>query len=148
MPAPKPRILVVDDDRALAETLSDGLADRGYDAVALESSREAAQRLAADGVDALVTDLRMPQLDGLGLLEISRRTAPERPVIVMTAYGAVDGAVESIRQGAYHYLTKPFKVDELALFLERALEEARLRREVRELRHALGVLQPVGLFNR
>jgi two-component system response regulator HydG len=133
----KPLILVVDDDRALADTLSEGLVDRGYDAVTTGSSDEAARRLVVDDIDALVTDLRMPRIDGLGLLEISRRAAPDRPVIVMTAYSAVDHAIESIKSGAYHYLTKPFKVDELALFLDRALQDARLRREVRELRQVL-----------
>jgi two-component system response regulator HydG len=129
--------MVVDDDSALAETLRDGLVDHGYAAVALASSKEAARRLASDEIDALVTDLRMPGVDGLGLLELSRRLAPERPVIVMTAYSAVDSAIESIRQGAYHYLTKPFKVDELALFLDRALVDASLRREAVVLRRAL-----------
>jgi len=133
----RPRVLIVDDDRALAETLSEGLADRGYEPITLASSTEAARRIASDDVDAMVTDLRMPGIDGLGLLELSRRAAKERPVIVMTAYSAVDTAIESIRQGAYHYLTKPFKVDELALFLDRALEEARLRRETWVLRRAL-----------
>ncbi|HVW24608.1 MAG TPA: sigma-54 dependent transcriptional regulator [Polyangiaceae bacterium] len=138
IPTPrKCRVLIVDDDRALAETLGEGLFDRGYDAVTLASSNEAARRLGADDVDALVTDLRMPGVDGLGLLELSRRAAPERPVIVMTAYSAVESAIESIRRGAYHYLTKPFKVDELALFLDRALAEARLRGEARVLRRAL-----------
>jgi two-component system response regulator HydG len=131
------RILVVDDDVALAETLSDGLSELGYETIAIPSSAEAARRLTTEDVDALVTDLRMPGVDGLGLLELSRRAAPERPVIVMTAYSAVDSAIESIRQGAYHYLTKPFKVGELALFLERALSEARLKRETRALRRAL-----------
>src|SRR5690242_9145793 len=115
------RILVVDDDVALAETLSEGLSELGYETITIPSSAEAARRLTTEDVDALVTDLRMPGVDGLGLLELSRRAAPERPVIVMTAYSAVDSAIESIRQGAYHYLTKPFKVGELALFLERAL---------------------------
>jgi two-component system response regulator HydG len=133
----KARVFIVDDDRALAETLSDGLVDRGYDAVAIASSKEAARRLGTEEVDALVTDLRMPGVDGLGLLELSRRAVPDRPVIVMTAYSAVDTAIESIRQGAYHYLTKPFKVDELALFLDRALDDARLRRETIVLRRAL-----------
>jgi two-component system, NtrC family, response regulator HydG len=138
MPQPrKPRVFIVDDDLALAETLTDGLADRGYDAVAIASSKEAARRLEAEEVDALVTDLRMPGVDGLGLLQLSRRIAPDRPVIVMTAYSAVDSAIESIRQGAYHYLTKPFKVDELALFVARALEDARLRQETVVLRRAL-----------
>ncbi len=135
-PTSPDRVLIVDDDRALAETLADGLADLGYDAVAVASSEQALQRMSEDFA-ALVTDLRMPGTDGLGLLVASKRVAPERPVIVMTAYSAVDSAIESIRQGAYHYLTKPFKVDELALFLGRSLEDARLRRETRTLRRAM-----------
>jgi two-component system response regulator HydG len=132
-----PRVLVVDDQLSMAETIADGLLDRGYHAVPVTSSREAATVLERDEFDALVTDLRMPQLDGLGLLAISRKINPNRPVIVMTAYSAVDTAIESIRQGAYHYMTKPFKVDELALFLEKALDEAKLRREAIVLRRAL-----------
>jgi len=133
----KPRVLVVDDHLDMAETLAEGLLDRGYDAVACSSSSEAARRLEGDGIDALVTDLRMPEVDGMGLLAASRRAAPERPVIVMTAYGAVETAVDAIRQGAYHYLTKPFPLDELALFLGRALDDMRVRREARSLRAAL-----------
>jgi two-component system, NtrC family, response regulator HydG len=79
----------------------------------------------------------MPKVDGLGLLAISRKVAPERPVIVMTAYGAIETAVDAIRQGAYHYLTKPFALNELALFVGRALEDARIRREARSLRATL-----------
>jgi two-component system response regulator HydG len=135
--ARKGRIFVVDDDRALAETLSEGLVDHGYEAIAITSSQEAARRLASEEVDALVTDLRMPEVDGLGLLERSRRGAPDRPVIVMTAYSAVETAIESIRRGAAHYMTKPFRVEELALFLGRALDEARVRREADSLRRAI-----------
>jgi two-component system response regulator HydG len=131
------RVLIVDDQLDLAETLADGLADRQYDAVPCSSSAEAARRLDSEPFDALVTDLRMPEVDGLGLLAHSRRSAPERPVIVMTAYGAVETAVDAIRRGAFHYLTKPFGIDELALFLGRALEDVRMRREARSLRAAL-----------
>jgi two-component system response regulator HydG len=130
------RVLVVDDDSALVETLAEGLGDLGYEAVGVASSGEAARRM-AEPFDAMVTDLRMPGVDGLDLLAASRRDAPERPVIVMTAHGAVDSAIESIRRGAYHYLTKPFKVEELGLFVRRALDEARLRREARTLRRAV-----------
>ncbi|MEO8875571.1 MAG: sigma-54 dependent transcriptional regulator, partial [Polyangiaceae bacterium] len=138
-PASKPRsrVLVVDDQLSMAEMLADGLAERGYDAVACGSSRAATKLLEDEHFDALVTDLRMPQLDGFEMLAVSRRLDAERPVIVMTAYSAVESAVESIRQGAYHYLTKPFKVDEVALFLERALDEVRLRRETVSLRRTL-----------
>jgi two-component system response regulator HydG len=131
------RVLVADDNLEMARTIADGLADRGYETVAAASGLEAVERLRAEKVDALVTDLRMPNVDGMELLAASRRLDPERPVIVMTAYSAIDTAVESIRQGAYHYLTKPFKQDELAIFLSRALEEVRVRREASTLKSAL-----------
>ena len=140
MPEPqakRARILVVDDDAALVDTIVDGLADAGYEVVGITESRDAGATLQREHFDALVTDLRMPRFDGMQLLDLSRRAAPERPVIVMTAFSAVDTAIESIRQGAYHYLTKPFQVDELALFLGRALDEAHLRRETKTLRRAL-----------
>ena len=131
------RVLIVDDKPEMAETLADGLAERGFEAIACGSSTEAARRLESESFDALVTDLRMPEVDGMGLLAISKRAAPERPVLVMTGYGAIETAVDAIRQGAYHYMTKPFSIDELALFLGRALDEGRLRREARTLRSAL-----------
>src|SRR4051812_41341755 len=112
----KVRVLVVDDHLAMAEMVSEGLIERGYDVVAVGTGREGMRRLTSEAFDALVTDLRMPDVGGLELLAEAKRGAPERPVIVMTAHGAVDTAIESIRRGAYHYLTKPFKADELALF--------------------------------
>jgi two-component system response regulator HydG len=137
--SPRARVLVVDDELSMAETVADGLAERGYDAVACGSSAQAAQLLEARDApfDAVVTDLRMPGIDGLEMLSIARRSDPSRPVIVMTAYSAIDSAIESIRRGAYHYLTKPFKADELALFLGRALDDAKLRRETASLKRAL-----------
>jgi two-component system response regulator HydG len=139
------RVLVVDDQSEMAETLAEGLADRGYLAFACSSSRAAAERITKEPFDAIVTDLRMPDIDGLGLLALSRAAAPERPVIVMTAYGAIETAVDAIRRGAYHYLTKPFALDELALFVGRAVDDAHLRSEARSLRAALR--DKVGLGN-
>jgi two-component system response regulator HydG len=131
------RVLVVDDHLSMAETIADGLVGLGYEAVALASGAEAVRALETGRFDALVTDLRMPAVDGLQLLAASRQLDPGRPVIVMTAFSAVDSAIESIRQGAYHYMTKPFKVAELALFLAKALDDARVRREAATLRRAL-----------
>jgi two-component system response regulator HydG len=131
------RVLVVDDHLEMASMLADSLADAGFEAEALASGSSALERLEAGGIDALVTDLRMNQVSGLDLLAASKRAAPQRPVIVMTAYGAIDTAVESIRQGAYHYLTKPFQPEELVIFLRRALEEADLQQEAKLLRRAL-----------
>jgi two-component system response regulator HydG len=126
---PGARILVVDDEREMAEMLADGLEGRGYRAIPSASSEEAAARLRDEGFDALVTDLRMPRIDGLALLAEARRAAPDMPVIVMTAYGAVDSAMASIQRGASHYLTKPFKLDDLCLVLDRSLADRRARRE-------------------
>jgi two-component system response regulator HydG len=131
------RIMIVDDNLEMARTLAEGLAERGYDAVPVGSGREAQDRLASARFDAVVTDLRMPDVDGFQILTTSRDLDPERPVIVMTAYGAIDSAVQSIRQGAYHYLTKPFKQDELAIFLGRALADVKVRHEAAALRQEL-----------
>ena len=135
--ASPPRILVVDDKLDMAETIADGLVDYGFEAVPVGGGRAAVARLKDERFDALVTDLRMPELDGLELLARSLELAPERPVIVMTAYGAIDTAIESIRRGAAHYLTKPFKLEELAIFLRRAFEHSALRREMVVLREAM-----------
>ncbi len=131
------RVIVVDDNLEMARTIADGLSERGYEAAAVGSGRDALDRLASQPVDAIVTDLRMPEVDGLQVLARSRELDPDRPVIVMTAYSAIDSAVQSIRQGAYHYLTKPFKQDELALFLDRAFADLKLRREAAALKKAL-----------
>jgi len=130
-------VLVVDDNLEMAETVADGLRDRGWTAAARASTPEVLALLAGDEVSALVTDLRMPGSDGLALLAASKLTHPGRPVIIMTAYGDVESAVESIRQGAYHYLLKPFKLDEIVVFLERAVDEQRVRSEARALRAVL-----------
>lgn len=134
------RVLVADDSLEMARSVADGLRDRGYDATAVASGREALDRLSQEPFDALVTDLRMPGIDGLALIAGSRRLDPDRPVIAMTAYSSVDMALESLRQGAYQYLTKPFKQEELAIFLGRALDQARMKRAARALRDSDGEL--------
>jgi DNA-binding NtrC family response regulator len=124
-PNAAPRVLVVDDVVEMAEMIADELAGRGYRAVAISSGREAMRMLGADRVDALVTDLRMPDVDGLQLLRASQALDPIRPVILITAFEAVDAAREALLVGAVHCLTKPFRLDALA----RVLDEAMGRRE-------------------
>jgi two-component system response regulator HydG len=131
------QIIVVDDDAAFAETVADGLTTLGWSAIAVGGGAAAAALIREREFDALVTDLRMPGMDGLKLLALAKQLAPERPVIIMTAFSAIDSAVECVRQGAYHYLTKPFKVAELDLFLMRALENRALRKTARDLQRAL-----------
>ncbi|GAC1352369.1 MAG: sigma-54 dependent transcriptional regulator [Polyangiales bacterium] len=118
----------------MADMVAEALSDAGFDGVAVASSKQALTMLKRDDIEALVTDLRMPDIDGLELLAASIKAAPDRPVIVMTAYGAIDTAIESVRRGAYHYLTKPFKTEELVIFLRRALEQGEIRREAEGLR--------------
>jgi len=119
-----PRVLVVDDEFEMAAMIADELGDRGYRALALRSGRDALARLRQEPYDALVTDLRMPEVDGLTLLRVSRSLDPSRPVIVMTGHGAIDTAIEADRQGAYHYLTKPFSLSTLIHLLDQALGDA------------------------
>jgi two-component system response regulator HydG len=132
------RVLVVDDDLAMAETVADGLEQQGFSALAIADPERAHHAIHTGDYDALVCDLRIPGTDGLTLLAESRSVSPDAPVIMMTAFSEIDTAIESIRRGAYHYMTKPFRVAELSLFLRRALQESALRREARTLRSALG----------
>src|SRR4051812_10883646 len=131
------RIVVVDDDLEFARSVADGLEALGWAATALGSGRAAAGLIGARQFDALVTALRIPEPDGLQLLGLAHQLPPERPVIIMTAFSAIDSAVECVRQGASPYLTKPFKVAELDLFLQRALENRALRKTARDLQRAL-----------
>jgi DNA-binding NtrC family response regulator len=115
------RVLVVDDELEMAAMIADEFGDRGYSAVALGSGREAIERLTHEHFDAVVTDLRMPDVDGMELLRASRALDPTRPVIVMTGHGAIDTALEASSQGAFHYLTKPFSPVHLVELVEAAL---------------------------
>ncbi|MCU1278680.1 MAG: DNA-binding response regulator [bacterium] len=131
------RILVVDDEREMADTVAEYLAGRGYRAEIAVGGRAAMQALKKKEFDAVISDLRMDGVDGLDVLEAARAADPTRPVIIMTAYGTIDGAIEAVRRGAAQYLTKPFKMEEAALSLERALGERGLRRENELLRRAV-----------
>jgi DNA-binding NtrC family response regulator len=122
-PGCSPRVLIVDDEFDMAIVIAEELGDRGFRTVALSSGREALRRLHQDIFDAMITDLRMPDVDGLELVRVSQELDPSRPVIIMTGHGAIDTAVEANRQGAYHYLTKPFSLSTLVHVLEAALAE-------------------------
>jgi DNA-binding NtrC family response regulator len=117
-----PRVLVVDDRAEMAEMIADDLCDRGYEGVAVSSGREALRLLETARIDVLVTDLRMPDVDGLDLLDASLHLDPSRPVILMTACGTLDTAAEATASGAFHRLTKPFRLDALVRVLAQALK--------------------------
>lgn len=129
-----PHVIIIDDDIEMAEMLADGLSGEGFHGAAVTSGQEAVARIEAGPVDALITDLHMPGMDGIELLTVARRVVPGLPVIVMTGDGALETAIESIRRGAYHYLTKPFKLEELVVVLRRALDKGRVRGKTRPVR--------------
>jgi two-component system, NtrC family, response regulator HydG len=116
-----PRVLVVDDRPEMAEMIADDLCDRGYEGIAVTSGSKALQMLRAERFDVVVTDLRMPDVDGLAVLRAALELDPTRPVIMMTAHGTVETAVGATGRGAYHYLTKPFRLEALFRLIERAL---------------------------
>lgn len=107
------KILVVDDQRAMAETVVDGLADHGIDALAITSGIEALRVLRSDPFDAVVTDLRMPDVDGLAIAHAARDLS--RPVVIMTAYGERPRVT-----GAVRWLEKPFRIEALVKLLRQA----------------------------
>ena len=131
------RILVVDDDESLRWVTQAQLQQSGYEASAAASGREALDRVREDPPDLVITDLMMPGMSGLDLLKRIRAEYPEVIVIMVTAFGAVDTAVEAMKAGAYDYITKPVNVDELRIVVDRGLEHLGLREEIRNLRVSL-----------
>ena len=118
---PGGRVLVVDDQRNMRATTAMMLRQAGHTVEEAEDGAGALQRLQAETFDVVLTDLRMPGMDGMELLRASRQAAPETEVIVMTGYGTIESAVEAIRSGAHDFLSKPFKESELLLRVAKAV---------------------------
>ena len=114
---------MIDDALEMANAVVNILQRHGFEAEAATAARTALKRFKAAPADAVLTDLRMKGLDGMDVLQAVHELDAEVPVVIMTAFGAVDSAVEAIQRGAYHYVTKPFKLDVVRVFLERALGE-------------------------
>jgi two-component system, NtrC family, response regulator HydG len=123
---PRPRILIVDDQRNMRTTTALVLRQQGYEVFEAESGEAALSRLLAEPFDVVLTDLKMAPLDGLAVLRGALEVAPSTQVIVMTGYGTVESAVEAMQKGAYDYISKPFKESELLMRVQRALERRRL----------------------
>jgi DNA-binding NtrC family response regulator len=133
----KGRILVVDDEANARTALAELLREEGYVVETAADGFKALPKLEEFAPDLLLTDLRMPGMDGLELMRKARDLDPETVVVLMTAHGAVDSAVAAMRQGAADYLAKPVNLDELIIVLERELERRRLRAEAGQLRERL-----------
>jgi two-component system NtrC family response regulator len=136
-------ILIVDDDASQRSQLAGFLRDLGAEVAEAADGREALDLLPRIGPDVVITDLRMPKMDGRELLREIRQINPEIGVIVVTAYGTVEDAVACLKNGASDYLMKPLDLDEVEHLVRRELERRHLERENRELRRRLGALESV-----
>jgi two-component system response regulator HydG len=134
VPNAQATILVVDDDHDMVAALCDILRQAGYQTVGAHSGNEAVAIVERDSPDVLISDLRMAGMSGHGLQAEVKRLAPNLPVIIITAFGSIQTAVESMKLGAFDYITKPFSNSELLLIVSRALENRDLRNEVKRLR--------------
>jgi DNA-binding NtrC family response regulator len=130
------RILVVDDKEMMRDSVATTLSRKGHTVVTAAGGKAALERMNRRTPDAVVTDLQMPEMDGLELLAEIRKIDEQLPVIVMTAYGTIETAVAAMKQGAYDYITKPFSGDELLIAIERAIEHRKLVTENQILRAA------------
>jgi DNA-binding NtrC family response regulator len=138
-------ILIVDDDREMAELLADILQEAGYSASTANSGSEALGRVEQARPDVLISDLHMSGMNGHVLQGELKRLEPDLPVVIITAFGSIQSAVESMKLGAFDYITKPFNHDELLLVVSRAVENRQLRQEIKRLRGELA--RTYGLTN-
>ena len=127
------KILVADDDEIPRDIVSSILCKEGYSVVSATNGIEAINILRLEDINLVITDLRMPGADGLDVLKHALIINPEVAVVILTAYGTLDTALEAIKGGAYDYMTKPFKVQEILILAERAYKRVELINENREL---------------
>jgi two-component system response regulator HydG len=132
------RVLVVDDDSAMRELIAASLKKSPFELTWAASAEEASIELSRQDFDAVLTDLRMPGSGGLALCSAVKERFPDVPVVVMTAFGSMETAVQAIRAGAYDFLAKPFQMEQLRVLLGRVIAHRQLDREVRKLRQATG----------
>ena len=128
---------MVDDEAEMTAMLRNYLTREGYEVATAPSAETALTYLEDHDIDLVLTDLRMGRMDGLELVQEIRTTRPETQVILMTAFGGIETAIEAIKAGAFHFVAKPVKLPEVGVLLQKALTERELRRENRQLRAAM-----------
>jgi len=131
------RILIADDDDIVRDAISSLLTDEGYSVLSAVDGIDAISVLRIQDIDLVITDLRMPGADGYEVLRYAVKSNPDITVIMLTAYGTLDTALNAIKDGAYDYLTKPFKIQEILLLVEKVFRRAQLIQENRELKKSL-----------
>jgi len=132
-----PRVLVVDDERSMQEFLEIFFRSEGYEVVTAGDVKSARLHLEGDEFDVVISNMQMPDGSGIDVLACARESSPETVVIMITAFASTENAIAAMKQGAYDYITKPFKVDEIRIVVEKALEKKGLASENRRLRSEL-----------
>jgi len=132
------KVLIVDDDQICREILRDTLATHEVETAVAGDGVEGLERLAAEPFDILITDLNMPRMDGLTLLQEAREHYPHILTIIITGYGSLESAIEAIRKGTYDYIQKPFKIEEILTVTRNAIEKIRMLREKNQILEELG----------
>ena len=136
------KILIVDDEMDMLELLELIITDRtSYQVATVNNPLEVPELLKKGDFDLLISDLRMPQMDGMELLDQARRIDPQLPFIILTAYGTVDSAIEAMRKGALDYITKPFRQEQILLTVEKAMKFRSLQKENQALKNELETLR-------
>ena len=135
--AERARILVIEDDPDGLRAVTEAIAEAGWEVVGLAAAPAAIERARGEVFDAVITDLVMPEMDGLAVLRELTRLQPDVPVLLMTAHGSIDTAVRALKDGAYDYLVKPLNLDDLQARIARAVETRRLRAKVSDLHRDL-----------
>ena len=129
-----PHILVIDDEESMRHALTRGIGRAGLSSVAVGTGKEGVDAFVEGGFDAVLTDMKLPDINGLDIVAILTEMDPGVPVVVMTGYGTMTTALDAMRRGARDYVQKPFSVDEVVRVLRRAIDERRIERENRRLR--------------
>ncbi len=131
------QILIVDNEKSMRDFLSIVLKKEGYDCKTAEDGEQALSLVENEGADVVITDIKMPKMNGLSLLRALKESAPETATVMMTAFASTETAIQAMKEGAYDYLTKPFQIDEVKLILKNVLERKTLRQENSQLRREL-----------
>ncbi len=139
-----PRILLVDDEPSILSVLSSLLKGKGFETQPALGAAKASELLRGDEFDLMISDIRMAPINGLELLKTAKSLQPAMAVIMITAYGSVESAVDAMKMGAFDYVTKPFKVDELLITVQRALEYRRALSENQQLKAQLEARRGIG----
>lgn len=140
-----PRLLLIDDEEMALMNLEDILKKQGYDIVTADTGPKGLDLARSGGFDVVLTDLRMEKVDGMKILEESRKLNPSCEVIMITGYATVDSAIEAMKKGAYHYVSKPYRIDAVRKVVSEALEKIRLRQENIQLKEDLKKFKDAGI---